>query len=98
MRAIALDAFVRNRAGQRDWGNSIMSPQTSQMMGHEQENLLKKYLTCSNTPGITARYTIHSAWWSNRAHVTRSACSKLALAGCPRQMKAVAPLVHRYHR
>jgi hypothetical protein len=27
--------------------------QTSQMMGNEQENLLKKYTTCSNTPGIT---------------------------------------------
>jgi hypothetical protein len=54
MRAISLDAFVRNQAGQRDWGNAIMSPQTSEMMGYEQENLLKKYTTCSNTPEITA--------------------------------------------
>jgi N-acetylmuramoyl-L-alanine amidase len=30
-----------------------MSPQTSEMMGYEQENLLKKYTTCSNTPEIT---------------------------------------------
>jgi hypothetical protein len=26
----------------------------SEMMGNEQENLLKKYTTCSNTPEITA--------------------------------------------
>jgi hypothetical protein len=25
----------------------------SEMIGHEQENLLKKYTTCSNTPEIT---------------------------------------------
>jgi len=57
MRAISLDAFGRNQAGQRDWGNAIMSPQTSQMMGNEQENLLKKYTTCSNTPEITVTVT-----------------------------------------
>jgi hypothetical protein len=64
MRAISVDAFARNQAGQRDRGNAIMSPQTSEMMVHEQEKLLKKYLTCPNTPEITVReddpaYTKH---------------------------------------
>jgi hypothetical protein len=54
MRAISLDTFVRNQAGQRDRGNAAMISQTSEMMGHEQENLLKKDTTCSNTPKITA--------------------------------------------
>jgi hypothetical protein len=54
MRAISRDAFARNQAGQRDRGNAVMSSQMSEMMGNEQENLLKKYTTCSNTPEITA--------------------------------------------
>jgi hypothetical protein len=37
-----LDAFAQNQAGQRAWGNAIMSAQMSEMMGHEQGNLLKK--------------------------------------------------------